>query len=491
MPIIRSTRPSLDVEISIFHSLYPVGRERWHAVLLLTDDPGPNTGKVTIYSDIAQLMQDYPIHSVTYRAADQFFSQHNVKDLWVVPIVSASGIATPAEWAIALNALVATEGLSFYYVVATTGDEACTAEIADASANYETISLIRNSAGARAKKTTGAGTSQLTWTARREGVLGNAYTIEYRQGVGSNAPLVITMAENQAGGYAILVSLGTDGFGAINTTANDIKAHVDTHAQLPFLVSVESGGTGVLSIATKENFTGGGASPSTIESFNALLLSLSSSQVFGIAHDQPNVYFPDVVAAGVFSTMNPGSFTPKNRIPQGIPPAKYTPTEFSNMRAGNANSIFRNPAGHVNITDGFASDGLFIDIQMAIHVMAHWQRMAIWDLLSQPPAGYHKVPYDNDGFMMIADALYRTLQRGARPEWNFIVSRAGKPACRLIAPMFEQTSLEDRKNRVYRPRWEATYKGAVHEVVVTGYLTVEFIPPTEVRLGSGIEFSYT
>jgi len=266
---------------------------------------------------------------------------------------------------------------------------------------------------------------------------------------------------------------------------------VDTHPELPFLVSVQSGGAGVLSVESKGNFAGGGVGASTVDSFNALLADLASSRVFGIAHDRPHIYFPDVVAAGMFSTMNPGSFTPKNRIPQGIPPAKYTSTEFSKMRAGNTNSIFRNPAGHINITDGFASDGLFIDIQMAIDVMAHWQRIAIWDLLSQPPAGYHKVPYDNDGFMMIVDRLYSTLARGARPEWNFIVSRAGRPACRIIAPRYEQTDIEDRKNRIYRPRWEATYKGAVHEVVVTGYLTVEFIPPTEVRLGTGIEFSYT
>ncbi len=490
MPIIRSTRPSLDVEVNIFHSLYPVGRERWHTVLLMTDEPGPNPGEITIYGDMAQLMDDYPIHSVTYRAADQFFEQHNVDDLWVLPIPSASGVATPVEWAAALNNLIASEGLNFYYLVATTGDEDCTAEIADAANNYETICVIRNSAGARASKITGETTSRLTWTARREGTLGNAYTLEYVKGA-NGAPLAITMAQNAQLGYDIKVTLGTDVEGVITTTANDVKEYVDEHPELPFLVSVTSGGAGLLQVTAKAPFTGGGENPSTIESFSELLASLASSRVFGMAHDQPHIYFPDVVVAGLFSTMNPGSFTPKNRIVQGIPPAQYTPTEFSNMRAGNINSIFRNPAGHINITDGFASDGLFIDIQMAIDVMAHWQRMALWDLLSQPPAGYHKVPYDNDGFMMIVDRLYSTLARGARPEWNFIVSRNGKPACRIMAPRFEQTDIEDRKNRIYRPRWEATYKGAVHEVVVTGYLTVEFIPPTEVRLGTGIEFSYS
>lgn len=490
MPIIRSTRPSLDVEVNIFHSLYPVGRERWHTVLMLTDDPGPDTGQITIYGDMAQLMQDYPIQSATYRAAAQFFQQHNTNDLWILPIATANGMATPVEWAEGLNNLIANRGLNFYYVVMVSGHEDATAELADAANNYEVIPIIRNYAGAKATKTTGTSTAELVWTVRREGALGNDYTLEYVN-KGSSEDLEITAVQNDDLGYDIEVSLETDVGGDVQSTADDVRDAVAADPVLSFLVHVESGGAGTLSTEVKGNFTGGGAGASTVSSFNDILLALSSSRVFGMAHDQPNRYSPDVVAAAMFSTMNPGSFTPKNRIPQGIPPAQFTPTQFSNMREGNTNSIFRNPAGHINITDGFASDGLFIDIQMAIDVMAHWQRMAIWDLLSQPPAGYHKVPYDNDGFQMILDRLYHTLARGARPEWNFIVSRAGKPACRIMAPTFEQTDIEDRKNRIYRPRWEATYKGAVHEVVVTGYLTVEFIPPTEQRLGEGITFTYT
>lgn len=492
MPIIRSTRPTLDVDINIFHSLYPVGRERWHTVLLMTDDPGPNPGKATIYSDLAELRKDYPEVSVTYKAARQFFQQPNADDLWVLPVTGANGaLPTALDWATALHDYIARHGLSFYYLVATTGDEVVVEELADAASAYEIITIIRNSAGARASVTTGSGPSALTWTMREEGEVGNKSTLTYVVPEQADAPLRITWTPKPDGGYDIVVYLATDSNGAPKSTAAEIAAKVAQDPQLSFIVHVAAGGDGVVEAQPRTPFTGGGVGASTIESFGRVLADLASPRVFGIMHDQPARYFPDVCAAALFSTMNPGSFTPKNRILEGIPPAQYTPTEFSAMREANINSIFRNPAGHINITDGFASNGLFIDIQMAIDVMAHWQRVALWDLLSQPPAGYHKIPYDNDGFMMIVDRLYSTLARGARPEWNFIVSRHGKPACRIIAPSLEEIDPEDRKNRIYRPRWEATFKGAVHEIEVRGYLTVEFIPPTEARLGSGIEFTYT
>jgi len=492
MPVVLSTRPSLDVDVNIFHSLYPVGTARWHNVLLITDDPGPNPGQISIYGDATALAVDYPTASVTYKAGDQFFDQDNVNEIHVLPIGQQEDGSPPlaTHWSTAFNTHVNLYGLTWYYTVITTGDETIVAEMEDAINNHELMFYSRNYAGDRATLVTGTGGTEVTWTARLEGTPGNNHTIEYEDPGAADQDLALTATANANGGYDIKVSLATDGSGDIETTPADIVAAVAADSLISFLVFCEGAGTSAVSEETKAAMTGGGANAGTLTTYASVVETANTNRMIPMAHKDPHLYFPDLVAVGVCSPMNPGSFTMKNRIPLGLPMPAYTSTEYNTMRAANINSFFTNPAGHDNITDFWTAAGLYGDIQMAIDVLSHWQRMELWDLLSQPPAGYHKVPYDNDGFMMIADRLWRTLNRGARPQWNFIVSRDGQPACAIHAPTFQQTELADRKNRIYRPWWEATFKGAVHEVVVNGYLTVEFIPPSEVRLGSGTEYSY-
>lgn len=492
MAILKSAVPTLDVDINIFHSLYPVGRERWYTVLLLTDDPGPTPGEPTIYTDLSQVRGDYPEGSLTYAAARMFFMQPNVNDVWIMPVKPTADTFPYqyVDWARTLNEWIERKGLGFYYIVPVLADEDTLFELVSASTAYECITVVGNWPGARATLQTGEGTNSLIWTVRMPGAKGNTYTLAYVKPDAPSRPLSVNAVQNTAGGWDLTVSLATDSEGNAISTAEDIASYVNSDPFLSFLVHVSAGGQGVVAPMTKTSFSGGGEGASTINSMAAWAKAVHSPRVFVAMHDKPEVYFPHVACAALFSTMNPGSFTPKNRIVVGIPEANYTVTELSKIREANLNTIFRNPAGHINITDGWATDGLFIDIQMAIDVLAYWQRMAIWDLLSQPPPPYHKVPYDDDGFALIVDRIYHTLLRGARPEWNFIISRNGQPACRIIAPTFEQTDIIDRKNRIYRLRWEATFKGAVHEVDVRGYLTVEFIPPTEVRLGSGVEFTY-
>ena len=490
MPVVESTRPATDVTVQVFNNLYPVGRARWFTTLLQTSDPGPSPGERTVYGDLASLAQDYPEHSVTYKWAEQYFGQlPQPRELWVLPMAPAADGGPPAtaDWSAALNDFIAANGVSFYHAAITEGNEAVVGEWADAADANEIIAHIRSCAGNHATVATGTGATLVTWYARKEGTRGNLNTVTYVKS-GFSTPFGIEMTENDAGGYDIVVTLQTGADpGDVLTTPTDIEEAVAEDPELSFLVWCEGAtGSTVVAAVAKTSFTGGDVGASTIDSFGTLLASLQNRVVFGTHDKDQMAYFTDAVSAGIFVTRNPGSFTAQFRPTQEIRNPFFSPTEQTDMREANINHVVALPTGQLVLSGDWASDGSYIDVAMASHVLAHWQRMELFDLLANPPAGYQKVPYDNDGFAMIQHVIVGTLTRGARREWNFIVSRAGKPAVRVLCPTFEETDEVDRKNRIYRVFWEATFKGAVHEIPVNGYLTVEFIPPTEQRLGERV-----
>ena len=486
-----STRPSLDVNIDIFHDLYRVSRDRWDIVLFLTDDPGPNQGTITIYGSMAEVAEHYPAYSLTYRAIDQFFDQPNVDDIWIMPITPSVDGSPPAllDWTDAINTEIVTNGLSWLYTIASTCKGTEVAEIADTINNFAAVFFGRHYEGDRATLTTGADLTEIVYTARRYGVFGNKCKIHMVDPGEASQDLAVTTLANAGDGYDIVISLATDVGSAITSTPATIVAAIVAHEEASFLVFAVGAGTSAVSAEALTPLAGGGENEAPIGDFGTILETANDDQFMGFMHSSEAMY-PDIMAAALGSTMNPGSYTMKNRIINGAPEAKYTPTERVAQRSANINSIYTSYAGHVCFTDSFMSSGLYLDIQLAIFVLQHWMKLGIQDLMDQPPPGYHKVPYDNDGFAMIMDKVVGALTAGSRPEWNFIVSRGGEPAIRVHMPTFVQCSETNRKNRVYECWWEATFKGAIHEVDVTGYLTIEFIPPTEQRLGTGITFKY-
>lgn len=330
-----------------------------------------------------------------------------------------------------------------------------------------------------------------------------------------NASLDVKVIGLPTGGHRIVVTPATDDNGAITSTYTDVMERINSDPDSSFLFRAYGigGNDPIPTTSSPLAFSGGGANAdhkldedgkpdvSAITEFSDLV---RSNRVVLAYHVKPvdyyttvgginavtTGYYPAAVMCGVGAVRNPGSFTFKNRIPQGVANpcdrrlfGQYalTETNLRDLRLHNVNTFFVNPIGLDNITDDYCTSGLFIDIQMAIDVLTAWQTEELWDLLSQPPGGRGKVPYYDDGFAMIQERILHTLRRGMQPEWNFIAydPKTLEPAARIRAPRYidlVRTDITLIKKRHYPLVWEATFKGAVHTIDVTGYLTAEFIP---------------
>lgn len=96
--------------------------------------------------------------------------------------------------------------------------------------------------------------SDLTYTAVNYGTEGNAITVTHVDPSGNDQPLAVSVT-----GTDISVSLATDGAGTITSTAAEVKAAVNAHAEASLLVTCEDegDGTGVVNAAVETALTGG------------------------------------------------------------------------------------------------------------------------------------------------------------------------------------------------------------------------------------------
>ncbi|MCW1913737.1 hypothetical protein OJ996_09135 [Luteolibacter sp. GHJ8] len=122
-----------------------------------------------------------------------------------------------------------------------------------------------------ASRTTGLGTanSNLVYTAKVAGRIGNGISLEYDHPGGINRPLVVTVLP----GLAIHVAVQTNGSATPISTATQVKAAIDAHPVASTLVSIANAaannGSGVVGLMAKVFLTGGSGGdpppPGTIE----------------------------------------------------------------------------------------------------------------------------------------------------------------------------------------------------------------------------------
>lgn len=125
--------------------------------------------------------------------------------------------------------------------------------------NQETAnaSVLLQSSEGQASATLLATTSALTFTAVAPGVGGNAISITYADPGGATATASVVVSGN-----AITLNLGRAA-SAVNTTADAAKVLLDASAAARALVSVVSGGSGLLSAVAQTALTGGHSGVST------------------------------------------------------------------------------------------------------------------------------------------------------------------------------------------------------------------------------------
>jgi phage tail sheath protein FI len=122
--------------------------------------------------------------------------------------------------------------------------------------NSAVIGLVGTAPGAEAAVAAsailGTGTSALTITADTAGIAGNAISIRLRNPGAASQSLSVSLTDK-----AITVNLATDNAGVVTSTPALIKTALDANAGIAALVSVASGGSGVVSPTSTVLLSGG------------------------------------------------------------------------------------------------------------------------------------------------------------------------------------------------------------------------------------------
>jgi phage tail sheath protein FI len=122
--------------------------------------------------------------------------------------------------------------------------------------NSAVIGLVGTAPGAEAageaSAILGTGTSALTITADTAGIAGNAISIRLRNPGATSQSLSVSLTDK-----AITVNLATDNAGVVTSTPALIKTALDANAGIAALVSVASGGSGVVSPTSTVLLSGG------------------------------------------------------------------------------------------------------------------------------------------------------------------------------------------------------------------------------------------
>ena len=88
------------------------------------------------------------------------------------------------------------------------------------------------------------------------------------------------------------------------------------------------------------------------------------------------------------------------------------------------------------------------------------------------------IGYDDDGFAAIAGVVIAALDDAV--DNGIIMKQNGKGCYNVVIPKRADATDEQARNRVIPPiEWEATVRGGVHGVKVTGTLTVALVTANE------------
>lgn len=188
--------------------------------------------------------------------------------------------------------------------------------------------------------------------------------------------------------------------------------------------------------------------------------------VFVVAtEDTNNVSHAVVVGESAGRTV--GSFTYKNLIVKGCEPLDLTSAELGEYQTANANVIVYK-AGDIVTSDGYVASGEYIDIIDSKDYVVQQITYRTQKLLNSAA----KIPYDNNGIAMletvVADVLQDCFNKGM-----IATNEDGSPAYSVEFALRENCDKTDIAARKYvGGQFKFTLAGAIHEVEITGEITV-------------------
>jgi hypothetical protein len=195
-------------------------------------------------------------------------------------------------------------------------------------------------------------------------------------------------------------------------------------------------------------------------------LKANKQTVICYNHDAANSYIPPAWV-GRTAPNYPEGVTWKWKELYGIPATDEAGTDLHTLLEGRYNLYIDN-LGRQYMSEGICTDGDFIDT-----VIGRWQiKQSIRSRLVNLFVDNEVVPYDNDGFTMVGAAIISALNEAV--ENGIILKQNGGGAYTVNIPTRSDATEEQAANRTMPPiTWEATMRGGVHSVNVSGQLTVE------------------
>lgn len=190
-------------------------------------------------------------------------------------------------------------------------------------------------------------------------------------------------------------------------------------------------------------------------------------------HDADNTSIP-AAWVGRVAPNYPTSVTWKWKELYGIPVTDEKGTDREDLLEGRYN-MYIERHGREYMSEGICTDGGFIDT-----VIGRWQikqtmrKRLVNELVDTENIGYD----DDDGFAAIAGVVIAALDDAV--DNGIIMKQNGKGCYNVVIPKRADATDEQARNRVIPPiEWEATVRGGVHGVKVTGTLTVALVTANE------------
>jgi hypothetical protein len=190
----------------------------------------------------------------------------------------------------------------------------------------------------------------------------------------------------------------------------------------------------------------------------------NGDRTVGFIHSNPAAA---AALAGEASGLNPGGFTYKNLILNGIEPMKFTETELKEIHDKNG-LTFVQKAGDNVTSEGKAMSGEYIDIIDSKDWVISQIVYRTQKLLNTLP----KVPYDNVGITLLENVCLTVLKEAAGMGM-IAYDENGRYLYTTDYALRSETDATDRVERKYiGGKFSFELAGAIHTITVNGEISI-------------------
>lgn len=193
------------------------------------------------------------------------------------------------------------------------------------------------------------------------------------------------------------------------------------------------------------------------------LSALNYARTFCMYHEDPDAEYPEAAWDGRVLPDDPGSETWKFKTLAGVTASRLTTTEQNAVTGKNGNLYMG--IGGVDITrEGTVADGEFIDVIRFVD----WLEARMEERIYQRLVDSEKIPYTDRGIAVIEAEVRAQLRDGIA-----VGGLSDDPAPTVTVPKVADVDPADRRARVFGDlTFSATLAGAIHEVLISGRVSV-------------------